>query len=241
MKKQCLVLGFVFYSLVLCSQIDFGFRAGLALSTFENNILFPQLNELPGAEEKLLISPNLAISVNLPLNPHWSLQTEVNYLTKGGKIEKELFVPNAPPNGTFMTLQTRYEVQYLELPLLVKYRLFENGWSPALIAGLSYGYALTQSLDGDNIYLTDGQSVILIEADGKNIDWDTPYFSESPYNRSDFSTVFGLVVEYPIGKQQLSLDVRYLHDFTDWRDSRLSNADREVRHRNILITTGISF
>jgi len=228
----------------LSAQVQFGVRAGAAFSKIENNVFFPQLEYKSGAETDFYIGKNAALFVAFPLVNKLSLQVEGNFLEKGGTIKEDFVVPSTGIKPVIAELETKYVVSTLEFPVLLKYKVLDAGLGIQVMLGGSYGYALSQKFEGDNIYIMDMTVpyVFVFSGEGEQLDWDTEIFPSGDFNRSDISGVTGLVLEGSIGKQQLLLDLRYLHDFTDWRTEKIGDDDRaQVRHRSFVVSLGIGF
>jgi hypothetical protein len=242
-KSQVFLLLILGSSLGSFGQVNFGVRGGLAFSSFENNVLLPQLEYASKAEVALLVSPDVALFFGLPLSDHFSIQTELHYLKKGGKIKEDFFLPEYPAGPQKkVSLETKYFSPFIEAPLLVKYYIKKGSFSPSFLAGGSIGYSLSQRLTGDPIFVQTDNQIIYLFTDGEKLPWDSNFFGQGKFNRVDVSGLLGIAVEKAIGHHQLIFDIRYLHDFNDWRTMKLNNNDKvQVRNRNLLLTAGIEF
>ena len=123
----------------------------------------------------------------------FAIQPEAYYTMKGAK-EKESF------EG--VTVEATLSLDYIEVPLLLKLIIPIQGSSvhPAIFAGPAVGFKTTAKAK--------------LEAGGESIEEDL-----EDIKSTDFGLVFGGGVGFPVGNNELGLDVRYILGLSTWDDS----------------------
>lgn len=250
MKNITSVLGligflaiFLFSSNRLSAQMNYGFRAGVSLSTFADNPFLPQVQQTSEARTAFLVAPDFAAFVNFPLTPKLSLQGEIHFLQKGGVV-KESIIFSQPGSsvGVEYNPAFRYQVSFIETPLVVKYQLSDKKVGLSVLAGGSIGRAIEQKIKGDQVFYFSGNELLIYSAELGTLDWDEEFAeNRRKDNRTDISAVGGIELSKSIGNQKLILDIRYSHDFTSWRTYEFDRRKREVLNRNIITSLGIEF
>jgi hypothetical protein len=244
--KKCNLFFSIYLVFCVCSfstaQVEFGIRTGLNLSTFENNTFLLQVSTEPLIKNKITLFPDVGLFINLPLTHQISIQPEMHYLTKGGKINEEIFISGNGGQGNLQSLETKYQVQFIEIPVVFKYQFMDSGWRPSLMLGASYGRAISQKFDGETIYIIEKNNSLALSGEANKLDWKTELGSNGSFNQNDWSGVVGASLAKTLGKQSVILDIRYLYDFNDWRTEKLNDkAIAQVRNRNLLLTVGVGF
>jgi hypothetical protein len=227
----------------LCiGQVQFGFRAGLNLSTIENNTFLLQTISVPKVENKALISPDVALFARLSLGENVFLQPEVHYLRKGGALQEEIYLPGNGSTVIPTTLSAKYKVHFIEVPVVVGYNFATLPLRPSLLLGASYGRALQQRLEGDILHIDGRENFVQLSSEESELTWETNLYNQGDFQQNDWSLVFGLGLEQIIATHTVVFDLRYLYDMNDWRTEKLSkNDDPQVRNRSLMITAGLIF
>lgn len=167
MKKNFLVLFLILNFLISNSQ-DFngGIFAGFSGSQIDGDTYagYNKLGLVTGA------------FVNRDLSQRINLQFEMLYIQKGAR-------ENPNPDALNPSLYC-IDLKYIELPLLVRYKLYKFQEKVTLEAGLSGAVLIKTTNKSDNYTLTE------------------------PYKKSDFSTNIG--VNYKI-LDNLSINLRYIY------------------------------
>jgi hypothetical protein len=241
MKCRFLVFALLLTAPVfIAAQASFEVRGGLSVHTIENNALYHQLESMSNSETKTILGLNLVIAVEVPVAKRIAIQLEGQLLQKGGRTEEFFLLPNTGTTPVTKRFETTYRVDNLELPLLAEYQLLDKKVEVFLKLGASYGYTLRQRFSGDEMfYRANGQIFYL---DLENIDWDAMLPDGGDFNRHDLSGLAGLGVETDLGGRTYVLDLRYMHDFTDWRTEKSDlNEEPQMRHRGIVLTAGVKW
>ncbi|MCR9099673.1 MAG: PorT family protein [bacterium] len=221
-------------------QLQWGARAGLSLSTVENNTLYHQLHSTSESSTAGLPGLNAALMLKIPLSNRLSLITEAQYLQKGGRMQERFLLPNTGTQPVFEDFKTDYKVATIELPVLLHYELTDGSWKPGLFAGLSYGRILSHHLEGDQMYLPDQDQIFLLAADGTPFEEQASVPLRGEFEQQDWSLIAGLSLSRSIGQHEWVFDARYLHDFTDWRTEKVNgSSEAQLRSRALVVSVGV--
>jgi len=164
-------------------------------------------------------------TLRLDLGPYFSLQPELQYVPTGGT--GTLLVDNG---GTPATVEGALKLDYLELPLLAKFRLPGSpSMMPNLYLGPTAALNLASKLTGD---LTAAGGSASGEADLKN-----------QMESLLLGGAIGGGFDLKMGKGLLTFDARYSKSFSDMFKAAssgvLSGAD--PRSNSVTVTAGYSF
>jgi len=219
------------------AQSSFGVRVGTAFSRLapDGPYFYPAIGD---TEEKFLIGIDAAVFFTIPLSEQLFLQPEVHYLQKGEAYKGDIPLQSGTP---FFTARTKRIFNFIEIPVLLKGNVISGKTNLYLLGGPSIGYALSSKLQGDVIGTFYNDTEIALSREGK-IDWDQENeFFNAESVRYDISGTLGAALEYHIGKQSLIIDLRYLHDFNDWRNYNGNYMPDKVSSRSFIISLGIGF
>lgn len=133
----------------------------------------------------------VGLYVEMPLTSRFSVQPELLYVQKGGKTEDTF-----TEDEVEATLESRYKLQYLEVPVLVKYAVPMQGpWRPSVSAGPYVAYSLGRDLSFD--LSSDGEDL------GLSIDAD------EIFSRWDYGVSVGADVAYRFTQRTATIGLRY--------------------------------
>ncbi len=221
-------------------QLQWGARAGLSISTVENNTLYHQLHSTSASSTAVLPGLNAALMLKISISNRLSLLTEAHYLQKGGRIQERFLLPNTGTQPVFEDFETGYKVATIELPVLLHYELLDGPWKPGFFAGLSYGRILSHRLEGDQMYLPDQDQIFLLAADGAHFKDQASMPLRGEFESQDWSLVAGLSLSRSIGQHEWVFDARYLRDFTDWRTEKGNGGEEaQLRSRTLVFSVGM--
>ncbi len=159
-------------------------------------------------------------------NENFSLLTGGQYTSRGfGARESfnvDLFGIDLPLNAS---LETR--LNYIEVPLMLKYAIGESGVRPYVKAGASTAYALSGKIT---------PKVTAI------IPWNLPSINinlnNDMYNRFDVSAVAGAGVEIPTGDfGAITFDVNYRHSLNDMFLDKIT----DIRIKSHGLSAGVGY
>ena len=131
MKRLSLILTTVLLlsSMVVATNISYGFKAGLAFSNQD----FKYQTDLDIGPDYRLGFQGGAFA-EFALTPNFSVQANVQYVPAGFKTEAEE-TTEANPEGTGKILTIKPRIDYLSIPVLVKAGMPSGQVSPFLIVG----------------------------------------------------------------------------------------------------------
>jgi hypothetical protein len=145
-----------------------------------------------------------------PLGDSVSLQAEALFAQKGAKFE-------------FENLDTTLKLDYVEVPLLLKYRFGGEGIRPYVFAGPYVGFRTKAEVEVDAG--GDGTSTDELEDETKS---------------TDFGAVAGGGLEFPAGSGAFLLEARYARGLTNIASDDVDNDD-EVKHAVVSLLVGFRF
>jgi Outer membrane protein beta-barrel domain len=222
MKIQVLsILAMIcFCSVAAFAQVSIGVKGGANFATVQSAIKLPVTPNF-----KSIQNYTAGIVLDIPLNRSFSVQPEVNYTTKGFGFEesRDLNVFNVPlPLG----VKTKNYVNYLEMPLLLKYKIGNDIAKAYIAAGPTFGYAL----NGEYV----GTASVLVNVNA----FKTPMnFSQLNYQRLDIGATVGVGGEIATGNVgALFVEARYQHGLSTLY--KVPVIDVNVQNRGIALTAG---
>ena len=217
--KVFALLAILSFTNTLTAQVSLGVKGGM-------NIARVKAPEFINSVVEFKKVRNLTIGVvsELGLTENFALQSELNFTTKGFKLNEgldlQLFGFDVPLGVTAVT-----EFTYLELPVLAKAKFGNERVEGYLYAGPTFGYALNGNITT--------RAKILIEFDLFDTDLDLDNIG---YNRFEIAGTIGGGVAFKSDNGKFFLDGRYNHGFTEVYDVPLI-AER-VENRNVNLTAG---
>ncbi|MCR9288087.1 MAG: PorT family protein [Bacteroidetes bacterium] len=194
------IFAFILIATTSQAQINFGLRAGINLA----NQAFEQ--------DGLTIEPdaNLGLTVgvlaDIGISDNLSIQPEIDFIQKGMQLEFEFFGETTKSKQTW---------NYVEIPVLVKYKFGTDAVKAAVMAGPSFGYALSAKDE------TDG------------VETDLDFDDNDGVKRGDF----GLNVGGMVGFGNLFIDLRYQIGLANIAD----DSDVTVNNKGFIIAVGCMF
>lgn len=142
----------------------------------------------------------------IDLGPSFSIQPEILYSKRGAKIEgtATIPIPNTGDSTVYYPIDEKVELSYLEIPVLVKYRLpLKGNLKPSLFAGP----ALVFNLSGtDDFYMKAVLDSAGTVVDSAIADHETDI---SNIKSTSFNFVIGGDLKIEAGSANFILDVRY--------------------------------
>lgn len=206
------------------SQAEFGVHAGITFS----DVSVDGLNLGIGLfEPEMIASPMAGVYAEFPLGNGFYVNTELNYTQKGFKVQESMDLDVfglAIPIGAEVI--TRFN--YLDLPLMLKYKFGQGAVQGYVKAGPSVGYAMSGSVT------TRINSIIDIKV--AEIDINP---QGNLYNDWEIGGVVGAGVEIPTSSGKFFADVSYSHGFTDILNEPV--IDLRVRNRAVGVGIGYAF
>lgn len=209
-------------ALPLSAQIFIGVRGGAHLSnvkateTLES--LTPDFRFAPGG--------TAGVTAEFGITDWFAVQPEINWTQKGFNFDEgiDFDLGNLPIEaGADVVFRTNY----LELPVLGKFKFGNDVVKGYVAAGPQVGYALDAQL------ITTPR--IFFELDPIRTDID---FENLDYNRVEFSGVGVLGVEFNLNRIKIFADARYTHGFTELYNFPYVN--EQLKHRGLTFGAGVA-
>lgn len=171
-----------------------------------------------------LTTPSFGIVSEIALGENFAFQPELLYTTKGFKVSEGLNINlGGLPIPAGVTARTK--INYLELPLLAKYKFGENALKFNVTAGPVVSYAINGQLDTRaNLLLDINPIKTAINLDALN------------YERLEVSASIGAGMTFETEGGQLFADARYVHGFSDLYNAPV--VDLNLKNRGVGVTVG---
>jgi len=133
------------------------------------------------------LNPGVGVFIEYNIKNNWALQLEVNY-----QEQRKSFLLTGSERMLNLSV-----LEYIRLPLLIKYKIPFKSWSLSGVLGLNPGYAVELKSGSTN------QNFNLIE-------YEILSFSENNIRRFDFSILTGIGVEKILANNlKTKLSLRY--------------------------------
>ncbi len=198
-------------------SIHYGLKTGLDFSSITFKTTETGLPDFKGLSERVQ-----GLYVSFKLGPV-AVQPELLFVRSGTS-----FIADEEP-GVGRVTQV-YKLNYIEIPVLVKYSFQAGPVRPCVFAGPSFAYLLKARV-GSQIDYFDG-------AEGS--DYESYQDFEDYFKKSDFGAVGGIGVEYKLSQVILSLEARYRLGLTDINNGFLSG-DSTMKNKGLSVMAGIGF
>lgn len=201
MKKNVLTFAaMIIISTFANAQFSVGFKTGANFANADLSGITPSL--IPTT--RTLTGFTTGINMSYAITDNLSVQPEINFVQRGFKVQEgfNLDIANIPiPLG--VTVYTR--VNYLEIPLQLKYKFTDGPVQPYIIGGPSLAYATSGTI----------QEVanVLIDI---NIGTQDINLGNSNFTRWEAGGRLGAGIAFNTVLGQLQIEGTYYHGFTDF-------------------------
>ncbi len=202
------------------AQISIGPKAGINLANWSVE------NSEENGDYQSRMGYQFGVVAEIRINDHFAIQPEFNLIQKGAKQE---FSEVDSLIGSIST-KTNIAFNYLEVPVLIK---AGTSFGPArvdLLAGPSFGYALSGKVKEE--FTLNGET----EKDEIDVD-----FKEDEVKRTDVGLQLGAAFSFNLGESaKLFVDGRYLFGLTNLNDSTEDDSFK-VNNRGVALSAGVLF
>jgi hypothetical protein len=204
-----LVLFLVMTTTPSVAGVKFGVKGGLTLANIKS---VPETFEGYKWENKMGLVGG--VFAELGLAKGFSLQPEVLYVQKGAKFS----FSEGEITGT-----AKFNVDYVEIPLLLKYNLISSGLTiPSVYAGPYFGF--------------NTRARLVFEMEG----YPSEYLElKDEIKNTEFGLALGLGVAQKMGLMKLTLDARYDLGLTNIAEE--AEGPESIKTRTWLFMVGLSF
>ncbi len=178
-------------------------------------------------EQKVYTGFTAGIMAEIPILNGFSFRPELNFIQKGFQIKETFDVSvlgiDLPIGGS-----ARTRLNYIEIPLLMKYSVGTDQAKFYAIAGPSIAYAANAELRPRATFI---------------LDFNLPHIpinlDNDIYNRWEVSGVLGLGGEVKAGHGKIFMDGRYNLGFTSMLDNPVINLD--IKNQGFNISAGYAY
>lgn len=195
MKHKTLLLYTLLFFLphiaIHSQNISLGLHPGLHISSWEIDDSEEALLQLD-AQNRLGTRMNLFISFELA--PSFLIQMEGSVIEKGMKSVFE--IPDFE-EFPFDDQEIHFVFNYIEVPILFKYRFLDKKLKASVFGGSSFGYAMSGYTQFDNVKQ------------------DIEFEKDDGFRRHEVSVIGGFNIGVELGKGELFFDTRYQRGITN--------------------------
>ncbi len=218
--KWMALLAFTAISFTTQAQVSLGLRGGYQMA---------DINATDGLDAlapdfRAIDAFSIGAVLEVPLGYGFNFQPELAYTRKGFSIQESTAIDlfNIPiPVG----VEAISRFDYLEAPLLMKYKFGDGRVNAYLAAGPTFGYAI------DGQLITRANALVDIKLLDTDIDLDA-----INYERFEVGAALGGGVSFYTPFGQLFVDARYNHGFTQVYD--IPVLDERARNRSFGVNVG---
>lgn len=202
------------------AQISVGAKAGVYTSFIDVTEAAEGLTQ----NVEGLTTPTFGLVAEIRLGENFAFQPELLYTTKGFKINQGININlGGFPITAGVTASTK--INYIEMPLLAKYKFGNEGLKFNITAGPVLSYAANGQL------VTRANLLVDINPLKTNIDLDA-----LNYERLEVSASIGASMAYATNGGEFFADARYVHGFSDLYNAPV--VDLNLKNRGIGVTVG---
>lgn len=194
-----IALTVTFLPLLLQAQINVGIQGGI----HTNYVSVKGISESWMPEQALLTGINLGVYAELPLQNGFSFQPGLTYIEKGFRV-KEGYEFNIVQVNVPVGIEARPRIQFLELPLLMKYTYGEGFAKVYGFVGPHISYAV----DGDIELI--GKAIVDVRLGRYPIN-----LSNRTFNRFEVGGIAGAGVAFQTGHVHTFFQGSFQRGFTD--------------------------
>jgi hypothetical protein len=186
------------------SMQSLGIRAGIGFN--DTRIGTALVTDAPSSDETSFV---VGLVADFHMPSAWSLQGGLLYTRRESTL-------HLAPAGGLPAITSRYEIDFLEAPITLRYRFSDGNFQPYVLAGPNFGFRLRASSKSD------AGGDVLIERAGDQ------------FRRASIALEAGLGLRYrTVGRGALTGDVRYIYGLTDLASS--SGDSWKIRELRVLV------
>ena len=226
-KRYCLVVLGVFFSLLLQAQ-DLIPKVGFSYSK-----AFRYSQESHFLSHEMIFKPGLlaGIGVDFPIIDKLYLQTEIIYIQKGHTVEER----NTSGSAYFKT--QNYRLEFVEVPLLVKWIVADRKINLYLHSGVTIAYGLRGHVK--SVMEMEYQSTWVRATSERQIRFSA--FDEEHPNDLYLDNPFDVGVQLGVGSllfKTIQFEIRFTHGLAEFE---YMSSDYKGYNRSFQISAGLPF
>ncbi len=188
------------------AEISLGLKGGICVSQITSDVLDPKWRTGAGG----------GVSLAIGLLPQLEFAPELLYVRKGA----ELFATDITIGGiTFGDIRTNFDLDYVELPLLLRFNLLPTSRARLMLEG-----GPVVALKTAEKLTTSGLASLSLSSD--------------EIKSNDYGLMLGGGVGLPLGTARLTLEGRYTFGLADVNDLPFGG---ELKNSDALILAGLEF
>lgn len=203
------------------TQIQFGAHAGLHI----NKVQIDGISESWLPENRYWTGVNAGIHAEIQLTDQLSFRPELNYVEKGFRVregfEFDLFNIPIPIGAEAIT-----RIQYVEVPLQLKYTLLDGPVQPYFFGGPHVSYAVDGRIDL--------RANLILDFNIGSFDIDV---TNDLYNQFEVGGLAGAGISVQAGRGNVFIQGSFQHGFTDMLNDPI--VDIRLRNKGFNLTAGI--
>lgn len=223
MKKLLLIAALLQWSTYSNGQISIGLKTGPSLT----KLAFVTDGTYGGTTIKY--SPGMgyffAGEVAFTLSEKFVLAAEIQHTSISSTIK---FSEQDPPYS--YTEKDLLKMQYLQLPVTLRYTLGTGSWSSYILLGPTIGYLTSLTVNSD-YQETDGISTY-----NETFNYSVSGKEWKLYSRVGVNATTGFGINKELGPGFLNIELRYNHNFTD-----LQRGPGSITYRTVNLGLGYKF
>lgn len=204
--KTLLFLLLIGSSLSIYSQIHFGGRVGINMSSLSVQPKLDGFDQLP--ERGTKITPNVALLGYFELGPYFAVQPEFVYSRKGQKMKlnKNFIDENEAVHN--LNGEWNQSFDYFEIPLMLKISMNSEGFDPFIEFGAYYGYLFNSNYKAEAFH--DGNQIL-----NESFSLDYGDHENLSYNQTEYGFKIGIGGTLDMNNGKAFFSIRYSQGLTD--------------------------
>ena len=225
LKTIIFAIALVFSFNVQAQDISFGIKTGVQSANVKVPGFVGDISQIP--DFKSITTFNVGAVAEIGLHKNFAVQPELNFTQKGFQINEgfdvNLFDLPVPVGVTAIS-----KFNYLEMPLLAKAKFGNELANFYVLAGPTFGYAMSGTLDT--------RAKVLVEIDLYKTDINLDAVG---YERWEVGGMAGAGINLNVGNgNNLFFDVRYSHGFSQPYD--IPVVRERVQHNSLGLNVGFT-
>jgi len=223
LRKIQLIVSFTSLTVIAHAQVSVGIKLGV-------NFADTRVDGLPGnlvPDQTTYTGFTAGVMAEIPVINALSFRPELNYIQKGFTIAENFDIDLIGINMEFGA-KARTRINYIEMPLLMKYSIGSDQAKLYAIAGPSIAYAANAELKPVATFIFD----INLPAIPVNLD-------NGFYNRWEISGVIGLGGELKVGNGKIFSDARYNLGLTNMLNDPI--VDLRIKNQGLNVSAGYAY
>lgn len=200
------------------AQIKGGFISGVNFSKYKLTYLEP--DDESYYSTKRLMGFHAGLLFDIPFGGGLGVQPSIMFSQKGNKVNYEKADPQLP-----QTYQSKHNINYVEVPILFKYKFGSDDAGFSLLVGPSLNFALGGKMveSGKWRFFDESTNAPFLGQVNQTIDIKVGDKVNNQFKAFDAGLMFGLNGYFPVGDGNLVLEGRIYMGSTNIRNDKYEN------------------